>query len=1025
MVGTVTAGTAAATAAGAAGATTVAVAGTTVLAFSSAFAASVAVAVGNAALAFALSAASNALFSSTARRGVSSSGRTQSVKQPISVHRVVYGEVRVSGSMTFLNTTIDDGLFHQVLTLAGHEIDSVQQYFLNEEEQILAADGKPVSGKWNTSGSNPRARMIAGLGTTAGDSAFQTAMEANNPGVWTSEHKQESRAKIYIEGATNNFPNGLPNGTVILRGRKVLDTRTSTTAYSSNPALCIYDYLTNTQFGLGESTSRVNTASFNAAANVCDELVTLNDATTENRYTCNGTFETDEAIGDILGKMLSSCAGTLTYQGGEWYLYAGEYVAPTQSFDESHMVGPMKVQALIGRRDTFNAVKGVFFNPEDLFQPTDFPAVTNATYLAEDQGEQIFKDIELPFTTSGATAQRLAKIELEKSRQQKTVDMQLNIEGLKVQVGEVINISNVNMGWSDKPFEVVKWELVNRGGSNAVQFGVNVTLRETASTVYDWANGEETTIDPSPDTNLPDPFADPSAPSTLLILSGNEGLREANDGTILVNLFATWVDPVGSFIRHIETQFKPTTSSVWAPGPDVFPGSQEVILGPVDEKTTWDVQVRAVSTFQKPSPWIDSLGHVVTGKTEAPTRPSTFSFTEQPDGTRSYSWTHVDVPADVRSGGGYEIRWFSGTTSTWSAMNKLHTGVLLSSPHEDNQLAAGTYTFAIKAIDSTGNESVNARFITAVSLNNPRIGSALISRNESSLDWPGTFIDSRNDDGVIVGDNSSDWTGMPATWAAMPATWNEILSGANPFYYTTPEIDLESDVKMSVLASIQGVGSPDITIQTGTDSDGAVVGTVSITSSSVANPSNILAVGHGMITGEEVRIFGHSGSTPDINGFHTVTRIDDDNYTIPVNVTTGGTGGSSEHFKVPAVETIRYLKVRVKMTGANSLLSELTTIVDSPSITESFEDVNTASETATWFNSIATGHFQIGSTGGLSKVTQAVIVAIQNVPAGYSWVLINKTSTVNSLPAAEFKIYDETDTLADAVIDLTLRGARV
>ncbi len=68
---------------------------------------------------------------------------------------------------------------------------------------------------------------------------------------------------------------------------------------------------------------------------------------------------------------------------------------------------------------------------------------------------------------------------------------------------------------------------------------------------------------------------------------------------------------------------------------------------------------------------------------------------------------------------------------------------------------------------------------------------------------------------------------------------------------------------------------------------------VTITSSSVANPSNILcAAVHTMSTGDTVIIAGHSGSTPDINGSHTVTVVDTLNFTIPVNVTVGGTGGT-------------------------------------------------------------------------------------------------------------------------------------
>ena len=68
---------------------------------------------------------------------------------------------------------------------------------------------------------------------------------------------------------------------------------------------------------------------------------------------------------------------------------------------------------------------------------------------------------------------------------------------------------------------------------------------------------------------------------------------------------------------------------------------------------------------------------------------------------------------------------------------------------------------------------------------------------------------------------------------------------------------------------------------------------MTITSSSVANPTHIVATAHGFLTGDTVLQAGHSGSTPSINGSYTVTYIDANTYSIPVNVTVGGTGGTA------------------------------------------------------------------------------------------------------------------------------------
>ena len=231
--------------------------------------------------------------------------------------------------------------------------------------------------------------------------------------------------------------------TAKVQGRKVYDPRDASTAYSSNSALCLRDYLTNTEFGLGEPTSRINDTSFSTAANVCDENVSLTGGGTEKRYTCNGVFETSETPKDIIKQLLSSCAGRLVYQGGQWTIYSGAYVAPTISVDEDDLDGSLQVTTQVGRRNIFNTVRSVYVEPSNLYQPTDAPVIKNATYLAQDQSEVIARDFDWAFTTSSATAQRLSKIELEKVRQQITCLMPLSLRnGMRVQAGDTISVTN-------------------------------------------------------------------------------------------------------------------------------------------------------------------------------------------------------------------------------------------------------------------------------------------------------------------------------------------------------------------------------------------------------------------------------------------------------------------------------------------------------------------------------------------------------------------------------------------------------
>ena len=69
---------------------------------------------------------------------------------------------------------------------------------------------------------------------------------------------------------------------------------------------------------------------------------------------------------------------------------------------------------------------------------------------------------------------------------------------------------------------------------------------------------------------------------------------------------------------------------------------------------------------------------------------------------------------------------------------------------------------------------------------------------------------------------------------------------------------------------------------------------VTVTSSSIANPTNILtATAHTFVSTDTVTIVGHTGSTPAVDGERVATFVNATNFTVPINVSTGGTGGTA------------------------------------------------------------------------------------------------------------------------------------
>ena len=100
----------------------------------------------------------------------------------------------------------------------------------------------------------------------------------------------------------------------------------------------------------------------------------------------------------------------------------------------------------------------------------------------------------------------------------------------------------------------------------------------------------------------------------------------------------------------------------------------------------------------------------------APDPPTGFGVVEATDGTRVYSWTPPEAP-DLE---GVVIRYAADDAAPWERMTPLHVGFLTSSPYETLEPSAGTWTFAARAVSTSGAESVSAT--VRVTLGVQRIG---------------------------------------------------------------------------------------------------------------------------------------------------------------------------------------------------------------------------------------------------------------------------------------------------------------
>lgn len=654
----------------------------------------------NVAVTLALVAASYALRPDASDLGVAgasdrSKDRLRNSRQPLAPHRIIYGQVRVGGAITYLHSTDNDEELHQLLTIASHPIQSIVSLYAEDKLLSLDSNKKVITQKWAN-----QMYVFSGLGTTASDIDLLDEMVSMTSGNWTTSHKQEGRSKIYCRFLYDRdaFGSSVPNVTALVKGKLLYDPRNSSTVYSTNSALCVLDYIRDTGYGLGEADTNIDTASFITAANICDESVQLAGGGSENRYSVNGTFETSEKPERILKDLLSTCSGTLTYQGGKWALRVGAFVTPTIEINEDDIQGQLDVTSQVGRRNLFNQVQSVYTSPQDLYQPTDAPLVKNSLYLAEDQGEVITRDIEFPFTTAASTAQRLSKIELEKIRQQISVTMTLSLrKGLQMQTGDTIGVTNLRMGWSNKPFVIQEWGI--QFDTDIDSLVVGVSLRETASDVFDFNVGNETTVDASPNTTLPDPFVvrQPTGLSVSEEIYFNSA--GASGSGAKVRAVVSWAS-AGKFIHEYELQYKLSSSSIW-----LFATTAKNSPAAVNDLTaaSYDFRVRGTTSIGSRSSFTTTSKQLA-GLTARPADVTGFSV-RAIDGSAHLSWDAVG-DLDVVHGGYLRIRHSRLLTgAAWG--NGADVSKRLDGGSTDVVLPLLTGTYLIKAIDSSDNFSLD------------------------------------------------------------------------------------------------------------------------------------------------------------------------------------------------------------------------------------------------------------------------------------------------------------------------------
>ncbi len=626
-------------------------------------------------------------------------------------HQIIYGKTRIAGGIVFQGVTDNNKYLHTVLAFAGHEVEEFETIYFNDE--ILTLSGNDVTAPAKYVG---KVKIVKKLGTTTQSAVTSSDLGGvSPPSQWTTDCKLLATAYLYVmlEYDADAFPNGVPEVTAIVKGKKVYDPRTSTTAWSDNPALCLRDYITSGKegtnttiynYGIGEDIESVDDDLVTIAANVCDYLnyPTLSGGT---RFSLNGAFTVNTTPYDAIQNLSTSMGGLLWYAQGKWRMKPAYYTSPVLDLNEDDLRSSISVGTRHSRRDNFNVVKGTFRGPESDYQPSDFPQVpilNSATYdalLAADGGQESVIDVQLPFTDNTTEARRIALVTLERNRQQLTVQAAFGMKAFQVQVGDIIRLTNTRLGFDNKEFEVVAWGF---GLAGEYDIQVNMTLREISESVFDEVS--DGAVYESDNTTLPSPFDVP--PVAVALTQEYRIINEHVTNVLVVNVSATAFERVD----YVEVEFKKSTDSTYSVLGTGDLGRFEILdietpLAGAAGTIVYDVRARAINAFGVKGDFTDAQ-KTVEADTVGPSAPSTFEK-QLSGGTLFFAWT-ASTDFDLSY---YKLWHSSSTTATFTDGSAQVIINKVARPATSVAYPAISGTFFIEPYDKSGNEGTVASLV--------------------------------------------------------------------------------------------------------------------------------------------------------------------------------------------------------------------------------------------------------------------------------------------------------------------------
>jgi hypothetical protein len=423
--------------------------------------------------------------------------------------KMVFGTTAMAADLRYTEPSGTDQRFiDAIVHVASHTVQSVDEIRFADKVAWTAGGGVQgifvgfltVEARINTGASNHH--------TVNGGAKWGSAQRMT--GCTTLKLRFDRQA---TKKAGSPFSAGIPNQIMTIgKGMPVYDPRRDSTVpggsgshriddqatwqytdggtdLGNNPALQALAWLVGWRImgqvsvGLGIPPARIDLVQFAAAANICDEDITLAAGGSQKRYQGANVFPDNAPPLDVMSAFANTVAGWWDDSNGKLGLYpsVNDLTGSLVAFGDDDILSAVEWDAFPEIGEVYNVARGT--NPDPAlpanYQPTDYPEVR----LTSGDGIDRFLQLDFAMVQNKARAQRLAKQALQRHQYRGVARLTLGIRAWQLQRGQPIKLSFGGLGWLEKLFRVESW-------SPQLDGSVIVTLREENAAIYAWATEE-------------------------------------------------------------------------------------------------------------------------------------------------------------------------------------------------------------------------------------------------------------------------------------------------------------------------------------------------------------------------------------------------------------------------------------------------------------------------------------------------------------------------------------------------------